>query len=57
MNFYDSSAGLMADDTSMFQSSAYGYKDASPDAWRGLTQPTAYYPYDPTMTGYPYSNR
>ncbi|XP_074644313.1 Iroquois homeobox protein 6a-like, partial [Tubulanus polymorphus] len=36
-------------------SSAYGYKESS-DAWRGLTQPTAYYPYDPTMSAYPYGN-
>ncbi|KAL4235282.1 Cinnamoyl-CoA reductase 1 [Mactra antiquata] len=26
------------------------------DAWRGITQPTACYPYDPTMAPYPYPN-
>ncbi|KAH3778562.1 homeobox protein araucan-like [Dreissena polymorpha] len=32
-------------------------KDASAgDPWRGLPQPPACYPYDPTMTPYPYTN-
>lgn len=26
------------------------------DAWRGITQPTACYPYDQTMVPYPYPN-
>ena len=26
------------------------------DAWRGITQPAACYPYDPTMAPYPYPN-
>ncbi|XP_064641544.1 homeobox protein caupolican-like isoform X2 [Lineus longissimus] len=50
--------GALSVDPSAFYSplsSAYGYKEGS-DAWRGLTQPTAYYPYDPTMAGYPYGN-
>ena len=40
----------------MFQTSAYDLKEAG-ETWRGISQPAACYPYDPTgMPTYPYSN-
>ncbi|KAL3860024.1 hypothetical protein ACJMK2_010198, partial [Sinanodonta woodiana] len=31
-------------------------KDNAESAWRSISQPTACYPYDPTMAAYPYGN-
>lgn len=34
----------------------YDLKENAESPWRSLTQPTACYPYDPTMASYPYGN-
>ncbi|PVD20948.1 hypothetical protein C0Q70_19111 [Pomacea canaliculata] len=47
---------LDAETLAAVQTSPYDLKEAG-ETWRGITQPTACYPYDPTaMTTYPYTN-
>ncbi|XP_064641220.1 homeobox protein araucan-like isoform X2 [Lineus longissimus] len=51
-------SAFAAADPSAFYSplnSAYSLKE-NMDAWRGIPQPTACYPYDTTMAAYPYMN-